>query len=306
MTLLVTGGDGLVGSALKRELNGQDVVFTNRSNADLTDFDAALGLFREVRPSRVIHLAALVGGIGGNLMYAGDFFRQNTLINLNVLEAARITGVSKLASFMSTCIFPNDASYPLTVDQLHLGAPHPSNFGYAYAKRMLEVQSRAYREQWGLDYVVAIPTNIYGPHDNWSLSEGHVVPALIHKTFLAMTNGEPLTVWGSGKPLREFIYSRDVARLAVWLVERYSSPEPIIFTSGIETSIRELVEVVTNAMGFSGYVRFDSSKPDGRFRKPSDPSALYRNLPEFEFTPLEVGITETVSWFVNNYPAVRK
>jgi len=305
MMTLVTGSDGLVGSALQRLLKDESFYFANRNSADLTDFDSTLKLFRAIKPARVIHLAALVGGIGGNLMHSGEYFRTNILINLNVLEAAREVGVQKLVSFMSTCIFPQDSTYPLTVEQLHLGSPHPSNFGYAYAKRMLEVQSRAYREQWGLDYVVAIPTNIYGPNDNWSLTEGHVVPSLIHRAYLAKENNQPLTVWGTGNPLREFIYSADVANLAIRLLDSYSSPNPIILTSGIETSIGETVSLISEAMSFDGDIIYDSSKPDGQYRKPSDPSALKEFAPDFAFTLVKDGIDQTVDWFLSNYPHVR-
>lgn len=305
MTILVTGSNGLVGSAIRRNFADDDIYFATRQDADLTDFEQAIELFSNVKPTRVIHLAALVGGIGGNLMHGGEYFRNNTLINLNVLEAARITKVKKLVSFMSTCVFPNNATYPLTVEQIHLGPPHPSNFGYAYAKRMLDVQSRAYRDQWGADYVVAIPTNIYGPNDNWSLTEGHVVPALIHRMFLAKAKNEPLKVWGSGQPLREFIYSGDIAKLVMWMATNYNDSEPIILTQGVETSIHDLVQFVAEAMEFSGKVVYDISKPDGQFRKPSDPSALLSALPEFDFTRLQDGIQKTVEWFRQNYPNVR-
>jgi len=303
--LLVTGSDGLVGSAIRRMASDSNVFFATRSDADLTDFEATQDLFSRVKPDRVIHLAALVGGIGGNLMHAGEYFRNNILINLNVLEAARLLGVERLISFMSTCIFPNDATYPLSVDQLHQGAPHPSNFGYAYAKRMLDVQTRAYREQWGTQYSIAIPTNIYGPQDNFSLTEGHVAPALIHKTFLAKAKGEPLVVWGSGEPLREFIYSDDVARVALWMVGNYDQSAPLIVTSGVETSIRSLVRSVTEAMGFDGPVIFDAERPDGQFRKPSDAGPIAQLLPKLSFTPVDEGISETVGWFMKNYPNVR-
>ena len=262
-----------MGCALRGLAEG-NTYFATREDGDLTDYEATRALFRRVEPTHVIHLAALVGGIGGNLMHSGDFFRSNILINTNVLDAAREVGVEKLVSYMSTCVFPNDASYPLTVDQLHLGPPHPSNFGYAYAKRMLEVQSRAYRAQWGMNYVVLIPTNIYGPHDNWNLTEGHVVPALIHKCAVAKQSGDPLVVWGSGTPLREFVYSRDVAALSLWAAAEYDSETPLILTSGIEVSIRNLVESVVEAMGFQGEVVFDADKPDGQFRKPSSAEPL--------------------------------
>lgn len=303
--ILVTGGDGLVGNAL-RILDDPEHIFVTRADADLTDFEATLSLFERVSPTHVIHLAALVGGIGGNIMSSGDFFRRNILINANVLESARLVGVERLVSFMSTCVFPDRASYPLTVEQLHEGEPHPSNFGYAYAKRMLEVQSRAYRAQWNLDYVVGIPTNVYGPFDNWSLTEGHVVPALIHKAYLAKNNGEPLLIWGSGRPKREFVFSQDIARLADWMVRSYSGTEPLILTSGLETSIAELAELVVDAIGFKGEVVFDTTKPEGQFRKPSDSSKLHSLLPNFEFTPVHTGLQETVEWFVSNYPNLRR
>ena len=207
---------------------------------------------------------------------------------------------------MSTCVFPNDATFPLTVDQLHAGPPHPSNFGYAYAKRMLDVQSRAYRAQWNLNYSLAIPTNIYGPHDNWNLTEGHVVPALIHKVYLAHLNGTPLTVWGTGSPLREFVHSSDIARLAVWMLESYEEEKPLILTSGLEVSIKNLVELVVQEMEFEGQVIFDEKMPDGQYRKPSDRSSLNSLLPNFEFKSLQEGIQETVTWFKNNYPNLRK
>lgn len=305
MTILVTGSNGLVGSAL-REIIKDDVYFASREDADLTNYAETEELFLRVKPDKVIHLAALVGGIGGNLMHSGEYFRNNLQININTLEAARKVGVKRLVSFMSTCVFPNDGPYPLTPDSLHLGQPHPSNFGYAYAKRMLEVQSRAYRAQWGLDYVVAIPTNIFGPHDNFNLVEGHVVPALIHKTFIAKETKSNLTVWGSGKPLREFIYSKDVATLTLWMLENYSESEPLILTSGKEIAINELVTTVTSEMGFKGDIHFDETKPDGQFRKPSSNSALLEKLSDFQFTSLDLGIKKTVEWFESNYPAVRK
>jgi GDP-L-fucose synthase len=305
MTILVTGSDGLVGSAL-RELISEDVYFASRKDADLTNYQETEALFNRIKPEKVIHLAALVGGIGGNLMHSGEYFRDNLQININTLEAARKTNVSKLVSFMSTCVFPNEGPYPLTPSSLHLGQPHPSNFGYAYAKRMLEVQSRAYRAQWGLDYVVAIPTNIFGPRDNFNLIEGHVVPALIHKTYLAKKEKTNLSVWGSGNPLREFIFSKDVAKITLWMLNNYSDSEPLILTSGTETSIRDLVNCVVREMDYSGEITFDDTKPDGQLRKPSSNQPLLNRLSDFRFTNLSDGMKETVEWFNSNYPNIRK
>ena len=302
---IVTGAGGLVGYAIRQQ-NIQNVTCLTRQDLDLTDFSETKKKFLEIKPSKVVHLAAQVGGIGGNMIHSGEYFRNNILINTNVLESARLAGAEKLISFMSTCVFPENSPYPLNEKNLHNGPPHHSNFGYAYAKRMLDVQSSAYRKEWNCNYVVAIPTNIYGPNDNFSLTEGHVVPALIHRTFLAKANGTPLVIWGSGKPLREFVYSDDIAKLALWALESYSLETPVIFTSGIEVSISELVEVVAKKMKFKGHITFDASKPDGQFRKPSDTSKLASYLPNLQWTPLDEGIERTVEWFVRHHPNLRK
>lgn len=302
---LVTGAGGLVGYAI-RQLNPKNTVYITRKDGDLTDFDVTKKIFEKIRPNRVIHLAAEIAGIGGNMIHSGEFFRKNILINVNVLETARLVNSEKLISFMSTCVFPDPCTYPLNEKDIHNGPPHPSNFGYAYAKRMLEVQSNAYRKEWGCNFIVAIPTNIYGENDLWNLNEGHVIPSLIHKCYLAKKNNTDLEVWGSGKPLREFVYSKDVAKLILWAMKNYNEDTPIIFSNGEERSIKELLEIIVREMNFKGKVIFDKTKPDGQFRKPSNISRLKRYLPDFKFTPLEQGIRNSVKWFIDNYPNIRK
>ena len=225
----------------------------------------------------------------------GEFYYDNIMINTNVLEACRITGVKKVVSFLSTCIFPDDIEYPLTEKKIHIGEPHNSNYAYAYAKRMLDIQSRAYKEQYGVNYTCVIPTNIYGPNDNFNLENGHVLPALIHKCYLAKKNNTDFVVWGSGKPLREFIYSEDVGRLTEWALNNYEEEEPIIFSTSDEISIGNVAEMVVYYMGFKGKLIFDDEKPDGQFRKPSDNSKLKSYLPDFEFTPIDKGIEKSVN-----------
>ena len=207
---------------------------------------------------------------------------------------------------MSTCVFPDDVEYPLTEKKIHLGEPHSSNYPYAYAKRMLDVQSRAYNEQYGTNYVTVIPTNIYGPNDNFSIEDGHVLPSLLHKCYLAKQNNTDLKVWGSGKPLREFIYSEDVGKLSEWVLDNYEEQEPIIFSTSEEISIRDVVDIIVDKFDFRGKVVWESDKPDGQFRKPSDNSKLKSYLPDFQFTPIEDGIEKTVEWLVNNYKEIRK
>jgi GDP-L-fucose synthase len=246
-----------------------------------------------------------VGGIGGNLMKSGEYFHQNILMNTNVLEASRIAGVENLVTFMSTCVFPESAKYPLTSDQLHNGKPHKSNFSYAYAKRMLEVQSKAYRNQWNVNFNILIPPNVYGPCDNWNLEEGHVVPSLIHKFYLAKEAGNGMEVWGTGKPLREFIYSDDIAKIAIWAAFNLNQSEPLMVSTSKENSISEIVKIIQQEIDFKGPITFDTTKPDGQFRKPSDSSIMRQMLPDFTFTEIADGLHQTINWFSSNYPNVR-
>ena len=298
--LLITGGTGLVGSAI-------DVgTKVSSSDVDLRIAEDTFNFFEKQKPKKVIHCAGRVGGLGGNMNHKGEFFYENIMINTNVLEASRRVGVEKVVSFLSTCVFPDSVEYPLTEKKIHIGEPHHSNYPYAYAKRMVDIQSRAYKEQYGLNYVSVIPTNIYGPNDNFSIDDGHVLPALIHKCYLAKQNNTDLEVWGSGKPLREFIYSEDVAKLSKWVLENYEEEEPIIFTTSEEISVGNVVEIVVNCMEFKGKVVFNKDKSDGQFRKPADNSKLLSYLPDFKFTPIEVGIKNTVDWFVKNYDESRK
>jgi GDP-L-fucose synthase len=297
--LLVTGGNGLVGSAINSDVKiGREF--------DLRKSDICDSVFEINKPSHVIHCAGKVGGIGGNMNYKGQFFYDNIMINTNVIESCRKFEVEKLLAFLSTCIFPDKVAYPLNEDKIHLGPPHTSNDAYAYAKRMADVQIRAYREEYGVKYTSAIPTNIYGPNDNFSLEQGHVIPMLMHKLYLAQRDNTDFTIWGSGKPLREFIFSKDIAKLSEWAVYNYEESEPIIFSNSIEISIKELVDLLVSEFNFKGKVKFDISKPDGQFRKPSDNSKLKSYLPDFKFTPIEEGIKETVNWFMNNYENIKK
>jgi GDP-L-fucose synthase len=300
MKTLVTGGYGMVGSAMETQIK------LSREICDLTNPKQTEALFRTIRPEGVIHCAGKVGGIGGNSNYKGEYFYDNLMINTNVIEASRRAGVKRLVAFLSTCVFPDNVSYPLTVDQVHQGEPHFSNYPYAYAKRMADVQIRAYREQYGLNYTSIIPSNIYGPNDNFSLEHGHVMPMLIHKLYLAKKNKTDFTVWGSGKPLREFIYSKDIAKIAEWALEKYEGTEPLIVSGDDEVSIKDLVGLLVDEFKFKGKVIFDETKPDGQFRKPSDNSKIKELLPDFEYTPFEVGIKETVNWFKENYENARK
>jgi len=298
--ILITGGSGLVGSAIEADvkLSSKDV--------DLRDWESTLDLFEHYKPKKVVHCAAKVGGVGGNIKAKGEFYYDNIMMNTNVLEACRLVKVEKVVSFLSTCIFPDKVEYPLTEDKIHFGAPHFSNYGYAYAKRMLDVQTEVYRDQYGVNFVSVIPTNIYGINDNFNIENGHVIPSLIHKCYLAKKNNTDFVVWGSGKALREFIYSKDIGRLTNWALENYNESKPIILTTSDEISIKYLVDLIVEYVGFEGKVIFDDDKPEGQFRKPSDNSKLLSYVPDFEFTSIKDGLKETVKWFIENYESIRK
>ena len=297
--ILITGGNGLVGSSINQGIKiGKEYDLRNQYDVDK--------MFLTHKPSHVIHCAGKVGGLSANMNYKGEFFYDNIMINTNVIESSRKHGVKKLVSFLSTCVFPDNIEYPITEKKIHLGEPHISNYPYAYSKRMADIQIKAYRDQYGLDYISVIPTNIYGPNDNFSLDIGHVIPMLIHKMYTAQKNNTDFVVWGSGKPLREFVYSKDIAKLTEWTLDNYNEPDPIIFSNSNEISISDLVDLLTNEFNFKGKVIFDKTKPDGQFRKPSDNSKLKSYLPNFKFTPIETGLKETINWFIENYEKARK
>ena len=307
--ILITGGTGLVGTALGEAYNSAydlGIASIGSSQYNLTSNSEVNLMFMNHQPRKVIHAAAKVGGLGSNMKYKGQYFYENLMINANVIDQAYHWGVNRLVAFLTTCAFPAEVEYPLDHTKIHLGEPHESNFGYAYAKRMAEVQIRAYREQYGVKYSCVIPTNIYGPNDNFSLEHGHVVPMLIHKLYKAQRDGTDFTVWGSGKPLREFIFSRDVAELTQWVLDNYDGEDPLILSTSDEISIEHLVDLLVKEFKFTGKVKFDRSKPDGQYRKPSDNSLIKSLVPTFEFTPIEEGIKETVQWFKENYDTARR
>ena len=216
--------------------------------------------------------------------------------------------VKKVVSCLSTCIFPDKTTYPINESMLHNGPPHTSNDAYAYAKRMLEIHSKAYQEQYGDNFVCVIPTNIYGPHDNYSLEDGHVIPALIHRCYLNKHNNEKFMVRGTGKPLRQFIYSEDLARLIMWVLEKYEDKESIILSVGEkdEVSISDVARNIAKAYNYEHMIEFDSSFSDGQFKKTADNNKLMNLYGDYKFISIENGIKRSVKWFIENYEKCRK
>jgi GDP-L-fucose synthase len=301
---LVTGASGLLGSEILRER--PESVGLSSKDFDLTEA-SSLRLCPNGKFDTVIHCAARVGGVKSNTDYVADFFDDNVRMNMNVIEACKHDGL-KLVSVLSTCIYPDApyVKYPLTESQLHMGPPHHSNFGYAYAKRMLEVQSRAYRQQYGCNFISVIPNNLYGFNDNYDLNIGHVIPALIRKFHEAKVEGrDEVIVWGTGRPIREFTFARDAAKIILWLAENYDGDEPVNIGNPDCISIEHLTKMIGEEIGYEGHVRFDTSKPDGQYEKPSSNEKLRSIGWDGEYTPLRDGLRETIGTFMKRYPNVR-
>lgn len=283
-------------------------VFLSSKDADLTSMAATREVFTRVKPTHVIHLAARVGGLFKNLKYKVEMWKDNVDINNNVMECCKEFHVTKLVSCLSTCIFPDKTTYPIDETMLHNGAPHTSNEGYAYAKRMIDVLNRCYHDEYGCHFTSVIPTNIFGPHDNYHLEDSHVIPGLIHKFYLAKQANAPMTVMGTGRPLRQFVFSEDLAKLMVWVLRSYDEAEPIILSVGEdeEVSIAQVVEMIARSMDFKGEIVFDATKADGQYRKTASNKKLRKLLPGFQFTPMQEAIKKSVDWFVANAAAARK
>lgn len=306
MKVLVTGGQGMVGRAMQavRPDASVEAHFASSRDGDLRDEAACRSLFERVRPTHVVHLAARVGGVWENTRHIGEFFLDNMRINVNVLDSARRAGVTKVVSLLSSCVYPDGARLPLREADLHVGEPHVSNFGYAYAKRMLEVQSRAYTQQYGGSYVCLIPNNLYGPHDNFDLESSHVIPAMIRKIHTAKSGGAAAVLWGDGSPLREFTYSHDLAAALWWAVREYEGPPMNVGTSE-EVSIRRAAETICAALAYDpAKLTWDTTRPSGQQRKPTD-TARFRAAANLRMTPFAEGIAATVRWYLENYPRVR-
>ena len=297
----VTGGGGFLGQAVVRRLRaaGAEEIFVPRSaDYDLRSLEGIRAALDEGRPDVLIHLAAVVGGIGANRENPGRFFYENAIMGIQLIEEARLAGVAKFVTVGTVCSYPKFTPVPFHEDALWDGYPEETNAPYGLAKKMLLVQGQAYREQYGMNVIYLIPVNLYGPGDNFDPKSSHVIPALIKKCVDARDAGEAeIEVWGTGNASREFIYVDDAADGIVLGAERYDEPEPVNLGVGHEITIRDLVELIVRLTGFQGSVRWNSSKPDGQPRRALDTSRA-RDAFGFEArTDFEEGIRATVEWY---------
>lgn len=303
--ILVTGANGFLGRhvvpVLEEKYGAGNVVAVSRKDYDLMSFDACRQALRDHRPTVVVHLAAFVGGIGANKSRPAEFYFTNSILTANMFQAAAELGVEKLLYTMGGCSYPATATSPIGEDQMWSGYPQPESAGYSAAKKMGIVASLSYRQQYGLNSVVLVPGNLYGEYDNFRNSESHVIPALLRRVLEAKLRGdETLGAWGSGKPVRDFVYAGDVARLFPYFIETYNSSDPVNLSSGTTTSIKELVESVKEMLNFPGPIVWDSTKPDGQMVKIFDVSKM-KSLGLSCPTSLSDGMKRTAAWLEANY-----
>jgi GDP-L-fucose synthase len=303
-SVLVTGGSGMVGTSLKKIL--PNAFYISSRDCDFRDHSETDLLFKKIVPDFVIHLAAKVGGVKSNINQMGDFYYDNILINSNVLESSRKYNVKKVVSLLSTCIYPDNVNYPLTEEQIHNGPPHFSNYGYAYAKRMLDVHSRAYRNQYGCNFITAVPNNLFGENDNYDLENSHVIPAIIRKIHESKINNEDLHLWGDGSPLREFTYSYDLAKILLFLLEKYDEPEPINVGNTYQYSILNVAEKISKILNFDGNIIWNKNAPSGQHKKPSSNIKLINlGWKKENYTSFDTSLRKSCEWFLEKYPLVR-
>ncbi|PKN80152.1 MAG: GDP-fucose synthetase [Chloroflexi bacterium HGW-Chloroflexi-9] len=305
--VLVTGGSGFLGRFMVDGLHarGAAEVFAPRSaQYDLRDPTAAERVLADTRPDVIIHAAAVVGGIGANQEHPGQFFYENAIMGIQLIEAARRHGVEKTVVVGTVCAYPKFTPTPFSEEDLWNGYPEETNAPYGLAKKMLLVQLQAYRQQYGMNGIFLLPANLYGPGDNFDPVSSHVIPALIRKCVLAQEAGDAsIPVWGTGAASREFLYAADAAEGILLATERYNDPDPVNLGTGDEITIRDLTETIARVTGFTGALAWDPSKPDGQPKRRLDTTRAEQRFGFRATTPFEVGLRETVEWYRANRPA---
>lgn len=298
---VVTGGAGFLGRSVVKALQerGAEQVFVPRSvDYDLRQREAVLDLLNDTRPDLIIHLAAVVGGIGANRAHPAEFFYDNLMMGTQLLHEAWQIGVKKFVTIGTVCAYPKFTPVPFHEESLWEGYPEETNAPYGLAKKMLLVQGQAYRQQYNFNSIYLLPTNLYGPGDNFDLETSHVIPALIRKFMEAKDRGDDQVVaWGTGSPTREFLYVDDAAEGILLAAERYEKSDPVNIGSGQEISIRDLTELVAELVGFEGEVVWDSSKPDGQPRRALDTSRAEQEFGFKAHTPFRDGLARTIAWY---------
>jgi len=302
--IVVTGGAGFLGSYVLEGLAARqaDLVFVPKiEDYDLTTIEDIKRMYEDMRPDIVIHLAAVVGGIGANRLRPGEFFYKNLIMGIQLIEQARLNGIEKFTAIGTICAYPKFAPVPFKEDDLWNGYPEETNAPYGLAKKMLLVQSQAYRQEYGFNSIFLLPVNLYGPRDNFHPASSHVIPALIKKCVDAIDAGaDHIEVWGTGKATREFIYAADAAEGILLAAEKYNESEPVNIGAGFEISIKDLVDKIVHHTGFNGKVVWDHTKPDGQPRRMLDTARAYEKFGFRAKMDFDEGIRRTVEWYQAN------
>lgn len=305
--VLVTGGSGFLGSrvvAKLRERSSSEIFIPRRASYDLVEQHNVMRLYEDARPDIVIHLAAQVGGIGANRANAGKFFYDNLMMGCQLLEYGRRFGVTKFVAIGTICAYPKFTPIPFKEEDLWNGYPEETNAPYGLAKKMLLVQSQAYRDQYGFNSIFLLPVNLYGPGDNFDPGSSHAIPAIIKKCVDALRLGErKVVLWGSGSATREFLHVEDAADGIVLASERYDSSDAVNIGAGMEISIKDLAEMIARLTGFKGEIVWDTSKPDGQPRRSLDVTKAERAFGFRAQVPFEQGLRETIEWYVKSKEA---
>lgn len=312
--ILVTGSSGLVGSAIRKEYNENpsiqekyEIIFVSSKDYNLLNIEETKRMFEDNSNIEiVIHLAACVGGLFKNLNNKVKMFEDNILMNYNVVKCCHDYNVKKFLGCLSTCVFPDKTTYPITEEFLHDNKPHESNYGYSHAKRMLDIHCKSYREQFGNDYFCIIPTNIYGEHDNFNLEDAHIIPALIHKCYIAKRDNTDFIVKGSGSPLRQFIFSHDLARMIFEILNKNINDNIILsIPEKDEITIKDVALIIAKCYDYNDRIVFDTNYSDGQHKKTTSNKKFESLVENFKYTDIENGIKDTVDWFIKNYDNAR-
>jgi GDP-L-fucose synthase len=300
--IVVTGGSGFLGLAVVDTLRArgyENISVPRSSNYDLRDQKAIVRLYKDAKPQVVIHLAAVVGGIGANRANPGRFFYDNAIMGIQMMEYARRFSVEKFVALGTICAYPKFAPIPFKEEELWNGYPEETNAPYGLAKKMMLVQAQSYRSQYGFNAIYLLPVNLYGPKDNFDLESSHVIPALIRKCVEAKeSNADEIVLWGDGSPTREFLYVEDAAEAIVLATERYDGSEPVNLGTGEEIPIRDLAQMIAKEVGFSGSIVWDTTKPNGQPRRCLDVSRAEKYFGFRARCGLDEGIAKTVAWFI--------